>query len=86
MYFEKIIIHKHAQERMQERGATEEEVIQILKEGEKFPAKFGRIGFRRNFSFEGVWRGKIYKTKQIEIYGVIEDGNFVVITVLVKYF
>jgi uncharacterized protein YuzE len=65
MDFEKIIIHKHAQERMQERGATEEEVIQTLKEGEKFPAKFGRIGFRRNFSFEGVWRGKIYKTKQI---------------------
>jgi len=56
MYFEKIIIHKHAQERMQERGATEEEVIQTLKEGEKFPAKFGRIGFRRNFSLEGVWR------------------------------
>jgi hypothetical protein len=42
---------------MQERGASEDEVIETIETGEKFPAKFGRIGFRRNFNFEGMWRG-----------------------------
>jgi len=42
---------------MHERGATEEEVEAAIGEGERFPAKFGRQGFRRNFGFNGIWRG-----------------------------
>jgi ABC-type proline/glycine betaine transport system substrate-binding protein len=81
-----IKIHPHARTRMQERGASEDEVIETIKTGEKFPAKFGRIGFRRNFNFEGMWRGKKYNTKQVEAYAVKENDDFVVITVIVKYF
>jgi hypothetical protein len=55
-----IKIHPHARTRMQERGASEDEVIETIETGEKFPAKFGRIGFRRNFNFEGMWRGGIF--------------------------
>ncbi|HPD61322.1 MAG TPA: hypothetical protein PKV48_06155 [Thermodesulfobacteriota bacterium] len=51
-----------------------------------FSAKFGRIGFRRNFTFDGVWRGKAYKTKQVEAYGVKENNDIIIATVLVKYF
>ena len=36
--------------------------------------------------FGGVWRGKVYVTKQIEAYAVWEDERWLVITVLVKYF
>lgn len=82
----KIRIHPHAEERMEERGATRGEVIEAVRGGESFQAKFNRIGFRRNFAFQGEWRGKAYKTKQLEIYGVKERDIFVVITVLVKYF
>jgi len=81
-----IKIHPHAKERMEERGATEEEIIKTVEEGENFPVKFGRMGFRRNFTIEGIWRGKKYKTKQIEVYGVKEKDDFIVITILVKYF
>ena len=81
-----IKIHPHTKERMQERGATDEEIIKTVEEGEKFPAKFGRIGLRRNFTFEGMWRGKEYKTKQVEVYAVKEAEDFIVITVVVKYF
>ena len=77
--------HPHAKERLVERGATEEEVFTALKEGERFPAKFGRTGFRRNFSFESTWRGKHYGTKQVEAYAV-EDNGWLVITVIVRYF
>ena len=42
-------LHPHAQARMLERGASEAEVIATLEAGETFPAKFRRVGFRRNF-------------------------------------
>lgn len=47
-------LHPHALERLSERGATEEEVRATVLEGETFAAKFGRIGFRRNFHFNSV--------------------------------
>lgn len=71
---------------MRERGATEEEVGLALQEGEQFPAKFGRRGFRRNFSFDGVWRGRHYHIKQVEIFATWEDEDWLVVSVIVKYF
>lgn len=79
-------LHKHAQERMIERGATESEVISTVEEGETFPAKYGRTGFRRNFTFNSLWRGKHYATKQIEAYAVKEGEDWLVISVVVRYF
>jgi hypothetical protein len=81
----KISFHLHAKERMKERGATEDEVKLTVQDGEKFTAKFGRVGFRRNFDYDNKWNNRFYHTKQIEAYAVKEDG-WVVITVLVKYF
>lgn len=56
-----IQIHPHAIDRMQERGATEDEILKTVEGGERFPAKFGRVGFRRNIPFPSVWRGKTIK-------------------------
>ena len=81
-----VILHPHAQERLAERGATESEVEATVMDGESFPAKFGRTGFRRNFSFDSNWRGHYYKTKQIEAYAVKERDDWLVITVITKYF
>ncbi len=78
-------LHPHARERATERGATEDEVVATVERGERFPAKFGRTGFRRNFAFGGRWRGREYATKQVEAYGVDESG-WLVITVVVRYF
>jgi hypothetical protein len=79
-------LHAHARERLAERGATEGEVIATVEHGERFAAKYGRMGFRRNFSFEGMWRGRRYATKQVEAYAVDDEGAWLVITVVVKYF
>jgi len=79
-------LHPHAKERLIERGATEDEVVATIKEGETFPAKHGRTGFRRNFSFGGAWRGKQYSTKQIEAYAIKEDNDWLVITMIIRYF
>jgi hypothetical protein len=78
-------LHPHAKGRLAERGATAAEVIATVEAGERFPAKQGRTGFRRNFVFDGEWRGRRYTTKQLEAYAVEEDG-WLVITVIVKYF
>ena len=80
-----IALPPHAQARLAERGATEDEVRATVKDGERFPAKFGRAGFRRNFTYNGLWRGKPYATKQVEAIAVPQDG-WLVITVLVRFF
>ncbi|MBM4049448.1 MAG: DUF4258 domain-containing protein [Planctomycetes bacterium] len=81
----KVRIHPHARQRMAERGAEETEVIATVEGGEQFPAKFGRTGFRRNFVYEQEWRGRFYRTKQLEVIAVAE-GGWLVLTVVVKYF
>ncbi|MGE0258670.1 MAG: hypothetical protein AB7H71_16310 [Alphaproteobacteria bacterium] len=79
-------LHQHARARMHERGAAEEEIEATIREGERFPAKFGREGFRRNFRFDGIWRGRHYAMKQIEAFAIFENGDWLVISVIVKYF
>ena len=79
-------LHEHARHRMIERGATEAQIEATIREGERFPAKFGRQGFRRNFPFDGIWRGRRYAMKQIEAFAIFEGGDWLVISVLVKYF
>jgi len=79
-------LHPHALERIQERGATKDEVVDTILQGERFPAKFGRTGFRRNFAFDSEWRGRSYGTKQVEAFAVAEEGRWLVITVIVRYF
>ncbi len=78
--------HPHARERMMERGATEEEAVAAVKGGEPFPAKYGRSGFRRNFTFNAEWRAKYYGTKQLEVYTVQEGEDWLVITMIVRFF
>ncbi|QWR78373.1 hypothetical protein [Candidatus Magnetomonas plexicatena] len=81
-----IIFHPHAKERLVERGATEQEAILTVQNGEMFIAKFGRTGFRRNFNFAGLWRGKYYEIKQVEVYAVKDDGNWIIVTIITRYF
>jgi len=79
-------LHPHARERLGERGATEAEVVATIDAGERFSAKFGRTGFRRNFVFDGEWLGRRYSAKQVEAYAIEEEEGWLVITVLVKCF
>jgi hypothetical protein len=57
-----------------------------VQEGERFAAKFDRAGFRRDFRFDGLWRGRSYSMKQIEAFAIWENDDWLVISVIVKYF
>ncbi|MEG3936540.1 hypothetical protein QT995_00025 [Microcoleus sp. S36b_A3] len=59
-------LYPHAQARLIERGATEAEIIATVESGTTFPAQFGRSGFRRNFSFNAEWQGKVYAMKKVQ--------------------
>jgi len=48
-------LHPHAQVRLIERGATEEEVIATVENGTPFVAQYGRTRFRCNFPFNAEW-------------------------------
>ena len=51
-----IQLHAHAFARMQERGARPEEVEETIRQGEVSGPKLGRFGFRKHFTFDGVWQ------------------------------
>ncbi len=80
-----IRFHPHAMTRLLERGTSEEEVRRTIQQGERFPAKLGRVGFRLNFAFNAERLGHMYGTKQLEVYAVEESG-WLVITVITKFF
>jgi hypothetical protein len=78
--------HPHALERLTERGTTEVEVEATVRTGEQFPAKFGRTGFRKTFRFESTWQERFYATKEVEAFAVRDGEDWLVITVVTRYY
>jgi len=81
-----IKISLHAKEQMLERGASEEEVKIAIQKGEKQEAKKGRIIYKKNFQFNGHWRDREYKIKQVSPVVAIDGDEIIVVTVYVFYF
>jgi len=81
-----IIIHPHALQRMEERGASREEVRRTIEAGRVSPARFGRQKYGMTFSFGNYWRAQLYEHKHIEAYCVVDGEDIIVVTVVVKYF
>src|SRR5688572_15223663 len=73
----KIALSYHAQEQAIERGATENEIIRAIQEGEESPAKKGRTRYRLNFPFDGTWGGKKYSTKQVMPIVAVEEDQII---------
>jgi hypothetical protein len=76
----------HAQDKMLDRGASENEVRAAIRTGSAEPARKGRTLFRKNFAFNSQWRGKHYAVKQVVPVVAEEVDRLVVITVFVYYF
>lgn len=81
-----IFFSHHAKIKMADRGANEEEVIRAIQEGSSEPARGGRIMFRKNFSFNKIWRERQYLIKQVAPVVAEEENKFVIVTVYVYYF
>ncbi len=81
-----IRLTKHASEQCLERGATESEVIEAIRNGAREPVKLGRELCRFNFSYAKKWQGNFYAIKQIAPVIKEEANEIVVITVYAFYF
>jgi hypothetical protein len=79
-------IAPHTLERAEERGATIEEIEDVIATGEPFEAKKGRKGKAKVYPFDRERNGRFYEQKRIEaIYIAEEDDLFVTVTVYVFY-
>ena len=81
----KIRIDPHTLERAEERGASEEEIIEVIQSGIPFPAKSRRLGKAKVFEFQQERMGKFYEQKRVEVIYTIEANTIVTVTVYVFY-
>jgi len=80
-----IRLSRHARENMVFRGATEEEILEAIRQAEWQPAEWGRFECRKEFAFGRDWNGRHYTVKQVRPVFVDEDEEVVVVTVYVYY-
>ena len=81
----KIQIEPHTLQRAIERGASENEIIEVLRSGINILGKSGRLGKSKIFPFNNSRIGKYYEEKKVEVFYIIEQQNIITITVYVFY-
>lgn len=81
----KIQIEPHTLERAEERGASAEEVEDVIQNGFEIPARKNRFAKGKVFPFDRERLGKFYKQKRIEVVYLVENGVIVTVTVYVFY-
>jgi hypothetical protein len=81
----RIRIDPHTLERSEERGATEEEIQDVIETGLDIPAKHGRIGKAKVYEFKKERNGVYYEQKRVEVFYIIEENVIVTVTVYVFY-
>jgi hypothetical protein len=80
-----IVLTRHAQLRMVERGAQEAHVRAAVLTGRREPAQYGLFAYRLRVDFNGVWKGRYYEAQEIEVIAAEEDEAIVVVTVYAFY-
>ncbi len=81
-----IVISTHARRRMAERGATEAEVLDTIREDTAEPARRGLVILRRNHSHDISWGGKHCAVKQVACVVAVQGDRLVIVTVYTFYF
>lgn len=78
---------QHALNQMRLRGATREEVMEVVEAMPWQPAKRGKYQSRKTFAFgrPSPINGQIYPLKTVHVIFADEPNEIVVVTVLVYY-
>ena len=77
---------RHALDRCRERQVTRDEVLDAIELGDQEPAKLGRVMCRLTSAFDGLWRGRQYRFRQVAPIILDEQQRILVVTVYVFYF
>jgi hypothetical protein len=81
-----VVFTGHAVQRMKERGATENSVLEAIRIGEREPAQRGCSLYRLNLEFKREWDGRYYGVQQVAPIVKEETDRILVITVYTFYF
>jgi hypothetical protein len=81
----KIQIDPHTLDRAEERGATIDEINDVLATGFEIEAKRNRLGRAKVYDFQRQWQNRIYDQKRIEVFYLIEGDVIITVTVYVFY-
>lgn len=81
----KIRIENHTLEQAEERGVSRDEIVETLKNGIPFTAKYGRMGKFKVFPFGKEWRRKYKEEKKVEVIYTIEGDSIITVTVYAYY-
>jgi mannose-6-phosphate isomerase-like protein (cupin superfamily) len=76
-----IQIDPHTLERAEERGASADEIGDVIVSGISIPVKYGRLGKTKTYEFKKNRLGKYYEHKKVEVFFVVEGDVTVTITV-----
>jgi hypothetical protein len=55
-----IVLARHAHDKLEERGASESDVLQAIRIGKRERAQRGLYLYRLNLEFNRVWAGRYY--------------------------
>ncbi len=80
-----IRIDPHTLRRAEERGASEEEIKDVINTGFPISGKYGRMGKAKVYDFKQKRHGKYYEQKRVEVFYTIEGDAIITVTVYVFY-
>jgi len=80
-----IQIDPHALARAEERGTTAEEIQDVIRSGFSVPAKYGRMGKGKVYTFQKTRHGRYYAQRRVEVVYTIERATIITVTVYVFY-
>ena len=78
-------IDSHARQRAAERGATVDELRDVLATGSDVPGKYGRRAREKVYVFQKERLGKIHPQKKIRLVYALEGDRAVAVTAYVYY-
>lgn len=81
----KIQIDPHTLERAEQRGATREEISDVLAVGFEIAAKRKRLGKAKVYDFQQQRQNKFYEQKRVEVFYLVEGDVIITVTVYVFY-
>jgi len=80
-----IQIDPHTPERAEARGTSEKEIEDVINIGFFIPAKYGRVGKAKVYTFQQRRHGKHYEHKRVEVIYTLEKNVVITVTVYVFY-
>lgn len=71
--------------RAQERGASIEEIKDVIRNGIEIHTKYGRSGKYKIYEFNHIRQGKYYEQKRVEVFYIVDGIYVVTVTIYVFY-